>query len=76
MYSKAHKMPRYWDCTPEGNLTASGNTRSVLSFIDDSLIYSNCLQQKNNVKEKKIYFNSLYQSDFWQKKKQIVNFSI
>lgn len=69
-------MPRYWDCTRKGNLTASGNTRSVLLFIDNSLIYSNFLQQKNNVKEKKIYFNSLYQSDFRQNKKKFVNFSI
>lgn len=48
----------------------------MLLFIDNSLIYSNFLQQKNNVKEKKIYFNSLYQSDFRQNKKKFVNFSI
>lgn len=31
----------------------------MLLFIDNSLIYSNFLQQKNNVKKKKIYFNSV-----------------
>lgn len=36
----------------------------MLLFTDNSVVYSNFLQQKNNVQEKKIYFNSLYQSDF------------
>lgn len=42
----------------------------MLLFIDDRLIYSDFLQQKNNVKEKKIYFTSLHQSDFGQKKEK------